>query len=384
MSRKVKENVTSLDNKKNISKKKDVIVTEKVNFSKPRFKLYFGFKARAFCYFFFFVILFSFSLYLLNSSLSYQRQEYISYSERSNLDYKVNLKSNNYYESNVLNKDMIYVASLIDYIDIYFNYNFDIDDNVNMNFTYNVIGKLSITDDEGENIFLEKEYTLLDNKQINIENSKHASISENVKIDYGLYNSIASGFKSTYGVNAKSNFIVTLKIIKNSNNDNFKVNNSVSNQIVNIPLSEKAINIKLDYVDINTNSSVVNDSSITVSNVLFIGLGIFLLVFSIYFVLKFIKLLESNRVKLNNFDKYVKKILRTYDRLIVESRTIIDFNNYEVIKVNNFEELLDVRDNLKLPINYYVIVPHQKAYFYIISTNIYLYIVKDIDLEKNR
>ena len=76
--------------------------------------------------------------------------------------------------------------------------------------------------------------------------------------------------------------------------------------------------------------------------------------------------------------------LRTYDRLIVESKTIIDFSNYEIIKVNKFEELLDVRDNIKMPINYYVVTPHQKAYFYIVSTNIYLYTVKEVDLENSR
>ena len=43
-----------------------------------------------------------------------------------------------------------------------------------------------------------------------------------------------------------------------------------------------------------------------------------------------------------------------------------------------------VRDNLKLPIMYYVVVKHHKCYFYITHGNkIYLNVVKAIDLEKN-
>ncbi len=95
-----------------------------------------------------------------------------------------------------------------------------------------------------------------------------------------------------------------------------------------------------------------------------------------------VKLLEVTSVKPNDFDKYVSKVLKTYDRLIVESRNTIKFDDYQTIKVNSFEELLDVRDNLKLPINYYVITPHQKACFYIISTNIYMFTVKEVDLKK--
>ena len=138
----------------------------------------------------------------------------------------------------------------------------------------------------------------------------------------------------------------------------------------------------LRLAEINSNSSVVSEREISISNILYIVISVLLLVFSLYFILKFIRLLEKNIPKKNKFDKYVEKLLREYDRLIVESHTIIDFDNYEIIKVNNFNELLDVRDNLKVPINYFVVIPHQKAYFYIVSTNVYLYVVKEVDLGK--
>ena len=372
-------------NKKTTSSKKKidkVVITEKVDNSvSHKSRLYLGYGLRLIVFVVCFFAFFALSMSLMVSSITYQKEKYINYSEKGNLDYKVNLKKNNYYESSSLGKDMIYVASLIDSIDAYFNYDFTIDDKTNMKFSYSIVGKLRITDENDKDVYLEKEYVLLDNKEFNMNNDNHYNISEKLNIDYDKYNDIASGFKATYGVNSNSNFIVALKIVKESLDKDVRINNNVSTQIINIPLSIKAINIKLDYVDINSNSSIVSESDVLIGNDLYITLSIILLILSIFFLLKFIRLFEKSRIKKSSFDKYVNKILREYDRLIVESKTIIDFSNYEIIKVNKFEELLDVRDNLKLPINYYVIVPHQKAYFYIVSNNIYLYVVKEVDLE---
>lgn len=362
--------------------KKDVVITEKTTKDKTKNSSPMNNGYRAFLYVLFFVVFFSISMVLLVSSLSFQKEQYISYSERSALDYKVNLKENSYYETKTLGKDMIYVASLIDSIDTYFDYDFDIDEKMDMDFTYNIIAKLKITNEEGTSTYLEKDYTLLKDKNVSMKDNNHIDITEKVRIDYGYYNSIASGFKQTYGISSKSNLIVSLKVTKN--NADALITNKISTEVINIPLSERSINIKMDYVDINTNSSLVTERDITINNIIPIVLSIVLLVISIYFILKFIRLLEKNIPKKNKFDKYVKKVLKTYDRLIVESNTIIDFSNYEVIQVDRFEELLDVRDNLKVPINYYVVTPHQKAYFYIVSTNIYLYTIKEDDLENSR
>ena len=376
----MKKEDTSTSTKEKEKNKKEVTTNEKVE--KNNKKLYFSYGLRSLIYIFFFILFFTISILLLVSSLNFQKEKYVRYNEKSTLDYKVNLKENDYYDTRVLNKDMIYVASLIDSIDAYFDYDFDIDEKMDMSFTYNIVGKLKITDENGENTYLEKDYTLLNDKTINMADNNHVDITENIKIDYNYYNSIASGFKQTYGLNSKSNFIVSLKVTKN--NTDALITNKISTQIINIPLSERSVNIKMNYVDIDTNSSIITERNITINNTITILLSAILLIISIYFILKFIKLIESTIVKKNKFDKYVSKILRVYDRLIVESKTIIDFSNYEIIKVNKFEELLDVRDNLKQPINYYVVTPHQKAYFYIVSTNIYLYTIKEVDLENSR
>ena len=93
----------------------------------------------------------------------------------------------------------------------------------------------------------------------------------------------------------------------------------------------------------------------------------------------------ENKTKKTNYDKYITKILNEYDRLIVETTTGPNIQNKSIVKINRFNELLDVRDNLKLPIKYYVISEHQKCQFYIDhEEELYILTIKEVDIEDNK
>lgn len=324
------------------------------------------------------------STIFLTRSLSTGHQERISYQESSNLDYKVYLKKNDFYETKYLDKNMVYVASLIKRIDVDINYAFNIDRKSDIQFDYDIIGKLSITDNDGKNTFFEKEYTLLDNKTLNMTAAKKQNISEQISINYDYYNNLANKFRSDYGIETKSDLTVYFRVNqKSAENSGYKLNNN-SNMTLTIPLSEKAINIKMDYKEINKNSQLFNDTSLVVSNYIFVGVSIILIIVIIIFIGPLIKLLLNMRTKKSTYDKYIDRILNEYDRLIVNTTTPPNMINNNIVKVNSFEELLDVRDNLGLPIKYYVINKHQKCNFYINHNDeLYLLVLKAVDLEEN-
>lgn len=69
----------------------------------------------------------------------------------------------------------------------------------------------------------------------------------------------------------------------------------------------------------------------------------------------------------------------------METSTFPILENYNILKINNFNELIDVRDNLRLPIMYYEVVKHEKAHFYILhENNLYLYTLKNIDIKNKK
>ena len=377
-----KNNSKTKSNKNSVSKN-EVKVTNVSSKKTNRNKIYFGFKTRVLMCLILSLLFLGLSLIFITKSFAVSHVKDINYQENSNLDYKVYLKKNEFYDSEYLGKNMVYVASLIDKISVNFDYLFKIDKVSNLEFNYDVVGKLTITDMEGKNTFFTKDYVLIKDTKDIVTNTSKYELKKNIDIDYDYYNRLANKFRSNYGINTISNLIVYLKISENNTNDNeFEFNNN-SFMTLTIPLSEKAINIKMDYKDINKKNKIINDSSVVVNNYFFITLGSIFVLLSIYFVICGLRLLGIVKPKKSKYDKYINRLLIEYDRLIVETTTVPDLTNNKVIKINSFQELLDVRDNLKLPIKYCVVNEHQKCNFYINHDNeLYLLIIKAVDFDK--
>ncbi len=322
-------------------------------------------------------------IFLIRKSFSFTDSQNITYKETSNLDYKVKLKQNDFYDTNTLRKGMVYVASLIDKVDINYNYEFNIDKKSNIDFEYDIIAKLSISDNNDKTkIFFEKEYVILKNTKDQMNNNGEHMINQNVSIDYDYYNSLANKFRIKYGVDASSNLTVYLNIHESNNKNNTFLLNNNSVMSLTIPLSQKAINITMDYKEINKTSKLVREEKLEINSYPRLIIGIIFLLIGIYFVYRYIRLLLKLRIKRTKYDKYIRRILNEYDRLIVETTTPPKIKEKDLIIINNFQELLDVRDNLRLPIKYYIVCKNKESIFYITHDNeLYLLTIKSIDFE---
>ena len=92
-------------------------------------------------------------------------------------------------------------------------------------------------------------------------------------------------------------------------------------------------------------------------------------------------IINNYRKKVSKYNKFINKILREYDRLIVETSTIPNYEDYNVLIINSFNELVDVRDNLRSPIMYCDVLSEKESLFYIINgNNLYLYTVNEINI----
>ena len=365
--------------------KQKEIKESKVKKDKKNHKLYIGYQTRIVTAIVLTFLLLFIGAYYLIKSINVLSVINVNYREKSNLDYKVYLKKNEFYDSEYLGKGMSYVASLIDKITANFNYTFDIDKESNIDFDYDITAQLVISDTSKNNIFLKKEYTLLQNTKENMNSSKQYTINKSIDIDYDFYNRIANKFRISYGVDTRSDLNIYLNIHeKNSENNPFKLENK-SVMTLTIPLSEKAINITLDYKDINKTSQVIKNSEIIINNYIYLALSVTLLLIGLLELIHLINLLLLTKTKKTNYDKYITKILNEYDRLIVETTTGPNINDKNIIKINTFNELLDVRDNLKLPIKYFVVSKHQKCEFYIDhEKEVYILTIKEVDMEDKK
>lgn len=342
---------------------------------------YFSFAGRIIFNTVLFFVFLGLGIYFVTKSFYLKDKEVITYREKSHVDYSVCLYDNQFYEEKCLKKDMKYVASLIDKVNLKFNYDFDIDAKEDIDFSYDIVAKLVISDKGGEKSFFEKSYDLLSNQKSNMRNSKTNSISENISIDYSYYNNLANNFRLSYGVDAESKLMVYMTVNKkNSSDDDLKLNGE-SVMYISIPLSQKAIDIELNYKDIDATNSLISEKNVILTNKFCIVLAFVSFFLAIVMMLKTLRKFPSYYAN-NVYDKHIGKILKEYDRLIAEASTMVSFDGKEVIKIKKFTELLDIHDNLGLPIMHYTVTKHVKSYFYIVHENvIYLHTVKAVDLE---
>lgn len=329
------------------------------------------------------VIFFVLSLVFLVSSISVKARRNVFYNQSSNLDYKVYLKPNDYYKEPYLGKNMQYIANLIDNIDVSFNYNFSANQNINYTYMYYVKADVAVTDtDDKSKVIYSKSDRLTEPTTINKENSNGFTISQNTKINYSEYNDLVKAFKSSYGISANSNLVLSLCIeIRDEKGNLIRSTDSADTMKITIPLTEQMIDIKLDYKEVNNSNNVSVYKDFSVSNKITLALSIISIIVSLGFLVRLIMFISKTSPKKTIYDLTLAKILREYDRVIVDSKKIVNTDG-EVIDVKSFGELLDVRDNIEKPIIFSEVHKGLKSVFIVKTSNeTYRYVLKLADLE---
>lgn len=327
---------------------------------------------------------------ILTLTFDFRKTKTMHYEEKSNLDYKVFLKENQFYDTPYLPKDKKYISALINYIDSNFSYTFRSDDNINLKYDYYIDANLEINDSSGENIY-EKKYIILDKKQLS-NTTNLFNIYENVKIDYDKYNTIAKQFVNQYKINGKANLEVSLHVDVIGEHEDF-VNNINDKGVVklNIPLLEDINSIEMDYNLVDNKDAILEYSSTKIKNmpifIIIIGLMLLNIICTIIVVIKIIKRRDASTL----YELKLNKIKKEYDRYLSETvltqrlDDLYKTKSLRIILIKSFDDLLDVRDNLKKPILFNEEIPGKETIFYIISDNIvYLYVMHVNSFQKKR
>ena len=254
----------------------------------------------------------------------------IRYVENNKVNYKVYLKDNNYFETDYLGENRTYIASLIDYIDIDYNYVITYDKLVSGNYRYYIKATILANKPEGEGYYWRKDFQLTEPKKVNIKDLQSYAVVENIKVDYDKYNQILNSFKKEYSMQTDGELIISLVVESTTTGkeytDEIKVDSDLS---LSIPLLEQTVDasIQKDAISKDKTLSMLDNSR-----------KIF------YIIMKSKKNLY--RTKLN-------KILHNHDSIIANVNTLPDLDELNVIDVQTFEELIDVYNEVRMPINYY-------------------------------
>ena len=344
--------------------------------------LYFGYFSRVTLFALSFILLFILSLFCFKKSIGYEGREQTSYQERGDIIYKVNLKENDYYEEDTLDENYTYIASLVDSIDLDFNYNIRFNEDFKGDVSYKIIGNLIIELDGGNKKFLDNKYVLYETEKPENINNVYYKVDKNIKFDYNYYDNLAKEFKNKYGINTNAYMIVYLSLDYEVDENIVDIIDGKNGLAIKISLDNNEVDIDNSHGTINSKKLLVGDGAVDIANKFLFGLGLVLICLDLVLLSFLGKLLIVLTPKRSRYDVTLENILRTYDREIVTCRTLPEFDKKHLIKVDSFKELLDAFKIIQLPIMYVNVSTHNKCHFYIIHGNeVYLYTMKAVDLE---
>ena len=308
----------------------------------------------------------------------------IVYTENSNLDYKVYLKENDFFDKRYLEEENQYIASLIDFIEANFRYELEASEpNIDYKYTYKIVAEVNVEDKTNHKSLYRFDEELIEPKEFNHNSKSKLIINEPIKVDYNRYNDIIKRFVDLYDLD-NSNASVTVNMYVNMLDDE-KYDDSKKNTpavSLTIPLTTETMAIDIESNAVLENSinvcKNVNQGRALFTMVLFVILDIILMVKLVIFI-------NDTKNETAVYNMRLRKIMSNYGSYIQKLNNEFDFEGHQILEIKSFEDLLQIKETLNKPILMTEKSLAMETYFFIPSDdNCYIYELKAGNLRKNR
>lgn len=283
---------------------------------------------------------------LIKNSLIKKNTDVISYKDSKNIEYKVLLNENGYYQTDYIEEGNQYIADLIKSIETNIKYKFDL--NEKYEYKYKVIGTVTVKDEKTGRCIYTSSEDLVEEKTG--EAKKDITIEENINIDFVKYNDLIKKFVGSYNLkNVTSTLSVKLDFgVDGVNKDFSKTMGTVMN--LDIPLGQNTVAIDKNFDLTNANNFITYSSGKNGIGKAGLAFGIMLLVGDAIVALGYVIYNKVNATSEEKYNRDLKKIVNSYDSYISKIDGEFDMEGYQILKVQNFTDLLEIRDTMQLPI----------------------------------
>lgn len=314
------------------------------------------------------------------------KEQYVSYNESSNIDYKVFLEENEFFENDYLGVEKQYIASLIKDIDANFSYKLSLEEKeIEYKYSYRIETVVDVKEKNSNNSLYNKTKTLVEEKETTTALNE-VKINEKVNIDYNYYNDLINKFITIYDLeDIESVLTINMYVNVIGSCEKFYDNSAKESVMsLSIPLTTKTISIDISDNLINSENNLMRCKSIYTNNSLFLVFGIIWSTFGITLIAYTIRYEIKTRTAENIYERELKKILNNYSSYIQKLGNDFDFKDYQLLKVDTFNDMLEIRDTIHQPILLKENSNKTGAYFVIPSNTklLYVYRLKVSDIEK--
>lgn len=316
------------------------------------------------------IVIIIISIIIIVTYFCLSKNEYNRYTEKAKVDYKVNLKENEFYEEDYLDEKNTIIASLIKDLEVEFKYNLNLEQDQDYTYSYKILAKTSVKESSRDNTIYETTQELL-SKEVQESNAKDLEIAEKVTIDYNEYNEKINKFINVYKLdNTTSTLNLEMYVYVINKYDGEQINRDSKVMTLNIPLTTKTIDISINSNVIKDEGNILSKKSEYDNLTYMLGIGFVLLVIGVAIFIKFIKYVLETRSAEKMYGQELKRILFNYKSYIQKINNEIDYNNYKIIQINTFNEILEMRDTMQSPILMYTEENEDRTKFMIMKDGI--------------
>ena len=300
-------------------------------------------------------------------------------SQKNNINYYVSLFDNSFMDEKLLGMNQSYISSMIQSINITFSHDSSIDTNQSFDYDYTIYARLSASYKESNGVETEiwdKMYPLKWQEQVKANQGK-ISINEQISIPYQDYKNIINDFKQSLGINVDAKLDVIMKMHQVYGDTDSKTSKS----ILSVPMDQDVVQITTEYdkndsfVKQENVSNLRMNSTVTIILLILLGAGFGVLIFAIV-----LKLLPSHSK--SKYEMMKNKIKKEYSSIIIDVDNHIDFSNFTIFDIKTIEELVDLEEEVRMPILFYEKKKAGVCYFVVIKDNyMYRFTLEDLEDE---
>ena len=314
------------------------------------------------------------AFFFWNQSKQVVVEREIPYTESGSSTYKVYLDENDYYDKEYLGEGMQYISSIINYIELDFNYNATYAEEKEYELYKSVTANVVVTDSDDNNKVIYSKKEKIKEERTTVDD---LLVNDTIDVDYKKYNAVVNAMKTKYGISANCNLDIDYNLVYTSKNGEIS---NAKKMTVTIPLSKQMINLKKSEPISESGLYKIADKN-SIYNKIMILFTILMIIFTGVYITVLIMRVTGRISRESKYDRFINKALKEYDSYITQTKDESFLPDKPVIKINSFKELIDVRNNIDKTI-IYTKLSEDASKFEIIDEVIYEYTVTRDELDK--
>ena len=315
------------------------------------------------------LIIFTVSMFLFARATNIVENIIQTYSINSDIDYKVYLFENDYINAEYMQEGKAYISNLVSKVKANFDYTIKTSNKFDSEYEYDIYAKANVVHENSGKELWTHRIDLVNNVRTEVEGKNKIHIEDEIDIPYNLFNTKVKAFKNQHNIPIKAFIDVELVLI------DVKTKKEVSKTALSMDLYEDIFEV----TEIKTGDFEEHITEEEVPNrILIFALFCIMLTTGLYTLFMIYLIIEYSINKKTYYSKAIYTILKNYGDIVAEVVKPVDISNLKVIDVKNFDQMLDVEEELRIPIMFFETVKNKEGWFVLVHNDLaYRYVLKD-------